>query len=202
MREAGASGEVSYTEAAARVEALAKANRVRVVSGLALSAVGIAASVLLLAPGFTNVFLNGGGQPGIVIAVGDMVPVDPAVFIPDENVPLSPGPAVDTELTVGTGPDGGVYPVQDGEADCDIPVLEGFTWDDDYVYVRFSDSGSGVAWGSVHAVDPDGIRIEPVELRPEEGMVVLELPDSDLVLYIQDKAGNWAQSGIYRKPAQ
>lgn len=199
MKASGASGEVNYAEAAARVSALSEAKRLHTLRGWTAFITGITAvaAACLLFSATTNISVN--TNHSLIMQQADFVididsPVGSVSAIPDNDVPLAATPGDNSRRYEADQSDARAGSAKGN--DLEIPVVESYWWDENYIYIRFADSKSLTAWEQVCAVDQNNGHTAPAELRPEQGIAVFAMPSSDLALFIQDNAGNQIKGAI------
>lgn len=170
--------KITYQDAANQVERMSAFRVVHGIKDAVASRAGVAvvAAGLLLAVSLTQLL---SGQTTIIsntpVPLTQGIPGITASYTVDSTRPIS--------IVVGS--------------DVDIPFMENYLVESDWISVYFSDEGSGVDWSSITAVDPLGNQVEPIEVDSVGGMVRFTLPEEDLILYVDDLAGNRAQSAIH-----
>lgn len=74
--------------------------------------------------------------------------------------------------------------------DRDAPEVISHLRDGAFLYLYLEDSGSGVDYAQIKALDPDGNEVSPSSYDEEAGYVEFAYPSSSLNVYIPDKTGN------------
>lgn len=76
--------------------------------------------------------------------------------------------------------------------DRDVPTAD-CTKSGDMLYLYLSDSGSGIDFSAVEALDLEGNAVEPASVDEEAGCVILPAVSDTINVYVADKAGNKMQ---------
>lgn len=77
--------------------------------------------------------------------------------------------------------------------DLDAPVVISNNVDEKYLYLRVSDSGSGINYENIRGVSLSGAEVPPVSYDETTGQIIFAYPDESLNVYISDNADNTLQ---------
>lgn len=77
--------------------------------------------------------------------------------------------------------------------DLDIPVVISNNVDEKYLYLRVSDSGSGINYEKIRGVSLSGTEVTPVSYDEATGQIIFAYPNESLNIYIPDNADNTLQ---------
>lgn len=78
-------------------------------------------------------------------------------------------------------------------ADTETPVVVSNHYAEDMISLYLSDTGSGVDYEKIKAIDLDGKEVSPYSYDENEDVVVFAYPEKSLNIYIPDKTGNTLQ---------
>lgn len=74
--------------------------------------------------------------------------------------------------------------------DTSHPVYESSSRKEQFIYLYVSDDQSGIDYENITASDTDGNSVSPYSYNKAEGCVVFRTPETNLDVYVPDKAGN------------
>lgn len=80
-----------------------------------------------------------------------------------------------------------------GNVDMESPVIVSNDSDGENIYLNLSDTGSGINFDKVKAIDTKGNVIPPVYCDESSGRIGFAYPEDSLNVYIEDNAGNTLQ---------
>lgn len=86
-----------------------------------------------------------------------------------------------------------------GKVDTEAPVLVSNDTDSEMIYLNLSDTGSGINFDSIKAIDSQGNTITPNYIDESKGRVGFPYPADSMNVYVSDYADNTLQLVIYIK---
>ncbi len=142
------------------------------------------------------------GQLRYTFTVDSFVPIDTATAqIGDKSIPvLQDGPRSyyilptangHMDVTVNfTTRRSVTQSVDVTDVDRDVPELISSKTEGTKVFLYVQDSGSGINWNKVYALDSSGNTVQPSSYNGITGELLFDYPDSYLNVYIPDRTGN------------
>lgn len=83
--------------------------------------------------------------------------------------------------------------IEVGTVDTEIPYLVSSALVDGKANLYVKDDGSGIDYDAIYAVDANGTRIYPLSVDQEKGLIIFAYPETEIHVYIPDKAENVLQ---------
>lgn len=102
--------------------------------------------------------------------------------------------------TVTAKTNGGRSTMTSAQVDCidrKNPVVREALYEDGAVKIYFAADESGIAYDNVYCTDASGAVTKPAYTKPSEDLAVFYLPEEDLTLHFEDKAGNTSELPLY-----
>ena len=164
--------------------------------------------LLFISPTFTLTTLNEEGYtstPAYEVIVDTFMPVSRiTATIDGRNIPVyevdahkySIEPSVNGQMKVTVtlvNRQQVTHYITVGNVDVEAPVIVSNDSDGENVYLNLSDTGSGINFKEIKAIDTKGNTVKPVYCDESNGRIGFTYPEDSLNVYVTDYAGNTLQ---------